>query len=185
VLHAPRATHRRRRGLTLIEVLIAVVVLVAALTAFIRSLTGTVQLGRANRESSLAMEGARRTIEELYAADFAQVFALYNSRTDDDPVPDAPGASFAVATLEAQEGDADGFVGEIRFPTVGAGPLLELREDIADDALGMPRDLDGANGIDAFEHSVDYRYLPVEVRVRWKGRSGEKELTLKTVLVDK
>jgi hypothetical protein len=166
-------------------VLIAVLVLVMALTAFTRSLTGTVQLSRSNRESSLAMEGARRAIEELYAADFAQVYALYNENPADDPPSGAPGPGFAVAALAPQSGDADGLVGEVRFPTAGSGPGLELREDGADAALGMPRDLDGDLAIDGADHAGDYRFLPVEVTVRWQGRSGAKQLALQTVLVNR
>ncbi len=173
----------RRSGFTLVEVLIAVLVLVAALSAFTRSMIGTIQLGRANRESAQAMEGARRAIERLYAAEFEQVYALFNTSSADDPPTGAPGSSFAVAGLPAQAGDADGIVGEVRFPTLDTGGALELREDVVDAVLDMPRDLNGDGGTDAFDHASDYRVLPVEVRVRWQGKGGEKELGLKTILV--
>jgi prepilin-type N-terminal cleavage/methylation domain-containing protein len=177
-----RAVHGRS-GFSLVEVLIAVLVLVMALSAFIRSLVGTVQLGRSNRESALAMEGARRAIEGLYAADFDEVYALYNSNAADDPPGDAPGPSFEVAALEPLASDADGMVGEVRFPTVGSGAGLKLREDVVDVGLGMPRDLNGDAAIDGLDHAGDYSFLPVEVAVRWQGRSGAKEITLKTLVV--
>ena len=178
-----RRTPNGRPGFSLVEVLIAVLVLVMALSAFVRSFVGTVQLGRSNRESAVAMEGARRAVEALYAADFSQVYALYNSDPGDDPPGGAPGPSFAVPSLAATAADADGMVGEVRFPTTGNGGGLELREDVVDAVLGMPRDLNADGAIDGLDHAGDYSLLPVEVTVRWQGRSGVKDLTLKTLVV--
>jgi type II secretory pathway pseudopilin PulG len=175
-------TPARRAGFSLVEVAVAVLVLVCALTAFTRSLVGTVQLGRANREAALATEGARAVIESFYAADFAQVFALHNATAADDPAAAAPGAAFDVAGLAPRDDDADGRVGAVRFPTVVAGGVEALREDVVDVDLGMPRDLDGDGAIDADDHAADYRVLPVEVRVAWQGRAGRKEIVLRTVV---
>jgi len=170
-----------RIGFTLIEVLVAVVVIVCALTAFTRSVVGTVQLGRANREAAIATEGARAVIESLYATDFEQVFAAYNATPADDP-PGAPGASFDVPGLEPRDGDPDGRVGSIAFPTVDVGGAQQLREDVVEPELGMPRDLNGDGAIDALDHAADYRVLPVEITVAWKGRAGDKQVTLRTLV---
>lgn len=171
-----------RSGFTLVEVLVAVLVLVCALTAFTRSLLGTVQLGRANRESALATEGARAVIESFYATEFDQVFALYNATTADDPIANAPGPDFDVDGLAPRDDDPDGRVGKVRFPTILVGGVEQLREDVVEPELGMPRDLDGDGVIDAGDRAADYRVLPVEVRVAWQGRSGPKEIVLRTVV---
>ena len=82
-------------------------------------------------------------------------------------------------------GDGDGLAGEIEFPTttIGGGPVQQLREDIVNEALGMPRDLNG-DGIDALDHAPsDYLALPTTILVRWVGANGNCELRLDLVLV--
>jgi prepilin-type N-terminal cleavage/methylation domain-containing protein len=177
-----RRPRDERSGFTLVEVLVAVFVLVCALTAFTRSLLGTVKLGRSNREAALATEGARAVIESFYAVEFGEVFARFNDTAADDPVPGAPGADFNVVGLDAQDGDFDGHVGRIAFPTVGVGAAIELREDVFVPELGMPRDLDGDGAIDGTDHAADYRFLPVEVRVAWRGRTGDQRIVLRTLV---
>jgi hypothetical protein len=69
------------------------------------------------------------------------------------------------------------------MPTqTGAGGALELREDVVDAGLGMPRDLNLDGVIDALDHSGDYRILPVRVLVEWTGMSGNRTHRLETVL---
>lgn len=177
-----RRPQSARTGFTLVEVLVAVLVLVCALTAFTRSLLGTVQLGRSNREAALATEGARGVIEAFYAADFEDVFALYNETAADDPIADTPGADFDVLGLAARDDDVDGRVGKVRFPTIDVGGVEVLCEDVNDAGLGMPRDLNGDDVVDADDRSGDYRILPVEVTVQWDGRSGLREVVLRTVV---
>jgi hypothetical protein len=57
-----------------------------------------------------------------------------------------------------------GFVGRVEFPTIES----QLREDVNDDSLTMPRDLNGDGVVDALDHSVDRILLPVKVTVEWK-----------------
>jgi hypothetical protein len=112
-------------------------------------------------------------IETLHGAPFPTIFVRYNSVTSDDPVgTTSPGANFAVRGLQAAPGDPDGFPGEIIFPTALVGTQLQLRENLPFTALGMPRDLDLKNGVDAANHAGDYKILPVRIRVRWSGANG-------------
>jgi hypothetical protein len=69
-------------------------------------------------------------------------------------------------------------VGEIVFP-LAAG---ELREDLDEPRMGMPRDLTGEGDIDNLDHSLDYRLLPVLVRLRWLGAGGHAKFELLTVI---
>jgi len=65
----------------------------------------------------------------------------------------------------------------------GAPPSVwQLREDLDLPDLGMPRDLNGDSMIDSANHAEDYILLPVQVRVRWNGAFGERELDLFTML---
>lgn len=171
-----------RSGMTLIEVLMALIVLLVAIGGMLGSISSFVVLGDAAREKSLAVLEAQRLLEEIRSEEFDQVLALYNSSAADDPpaVP-IPGDTFAVPGLNVQEGDPDGFVGRIIFPTNVATPT-ELHEDIVDPDFGFPRDLNGDGVIDAADHADDYAVLPVRIRVEWRGRSGNCSVELQTIL---
>lgn len=172
-----------RAGSTIVESAIALAVVVLALVGFSRAVISSVVTAEQQAEASLALEAARAVIETLQAATFEDVYALYNANQDDDPAG-APGPSFAVEGLRPLDDDADGLVGEILFPTAGTGGGLELREDVDDASLGMPRDLDGDGAIDSNDHSTDYALLPVLVRVRWRSSSGPARMELRTLLAD-
>jgi hypothetical protein len=170
-------------GLSLLDVTVAMALLTIALCGITGSIVASGGLEKTNRETALAEAGVRGMLEKLNGVPFASVFPLYDSTATDDPAgPGAPGANFAVAGLQAAPGDPDGQPGEIVFPTVGAGPTLQLREDVVVPELGMPRDLNGDGVIDALDHSADYRILPVQVRVRWVGARGVRVVTAETIL---
>jgi hypothetical protein len=171
-----------------VELLLVVSVLVVAFLALSQSLVASMALTRVNRESALATDALRQTVEVLQGVeDFGQVFALYNATSDDDPVPgSAPGAGFAVAGLEPVDGDPDGLVGEIVFPAVDGPAGLVLSEGMDLPALGMPRDLNGdGDDLDLLGPADEVRLLPVLVRVRWRGASGERMAEVRTLLADR
>jgi prepilin-type N-terminal cleavage/methylation domain-containing protein len=168
-----------RRGLTLLELTVALAMLVVGVSAVASGLLRVSMFVRAERERNLAFEASRNVLEALQAEDFATVFVGHNATNLDDPVGlVTPGAAFDVAGLDAQAGDVDGRGGSIEFP----GDGLRLLEDGFDRELGMPRDLGGADGVDFDDHALDYRVLPVIVRVRWRGASGDQEFLLAATL---
>ncbi|MEW6071027.1 MAG: hypothetical protein AB1726_00340 [Planctomycetota bacterium] len=172
--------------MTLIEIVVAFTVLVVAALAFTRVIVYSTSTTGVQREVSLAQEAARQTIEILQAESFAEVFARYNSDPEDDPgVPGtAPGDAIEVPELAAPAG-APGPVGRISFPTaVDALEGLQLRENVVDTALGMPRDLNGDGAVDGLDHSGDYALLPVRIRFEWRGKAGDSALEIKTLLAD-
>lgn len=178
-----------RAGFTLVEVAAAALLLLVAVSGLAGSVLAVVELGRANDEAALADAAARDTAEELANVPFAQIFARFNAEPADDPdgIGTAPGAAFDVRGLTPRAGDADGRVGRIVFPVDPADPGI-LREDVVDEDLGMPRDLNGDAGFssavfDALDHSGDYRLLPVTVRVEWTGVSGDQFLEIHQLLV--
>lgn len=178
---------KARDGFTLIELLLVMSVLMVALLLLSRSVGTAMRLTDVNRETALAADGAQQMIELLRGTeDFSQIFALYNDDPDDDPgLPgSAPGAGFAVDGLDPVDGDPDGLVGEIRFPSILGVGGLELHEDIFDDYLGMPRDLNGDGALDTMDHAGDYRLLPVSLTLRWKGVTGVRRLEIQTLLAD-
>jgi len=172
---------------TLVELLLVISVLLIAFLALSQSIVASMALTRVNRESALATDGIRHMVEVLQGGeDFEDLYQLYNGWNGDDPGPGpAPGSGFTVAGLEPVEGDSDGLVGEIVFPTVETSAGLELREDVEEPTLGMPRDLNGDGALDALDHAGDYRLLPVVVRLRWRGVSGERSAEVRTLIADR
>lgn len=163
-----RARARARRGTTLLDVTIAAAVLAIAITSLMSLIVASITLSRVNHETSIAHEAARRAIEELQGTDFSDIVAVWSANPN-----------FDVRGLTPQAADADGMVGAISFPTVAG----ELREDVVDAGLGMPRDLDGDGAIDAADHTGDYAVLPVRVRLSWRGVSGDRNVDLTTILM--
>ncbi|HKX46296.1 MAG TPA: hypothetical protein VJP77_06305 [Planctomycetota bacterium] len=175
---------RSAAGFSVIELAIVTTILAVALLGLSRSMLGSMTLTGVNRESAVARDGAREAVERLQGVeDFETVFARFNADLADDPALGAsPGPAFAVAGLDPVEGDPDGLVGEIVFPATEAG---ELREDLVLPELALPRDLNADGLVDTDDHAADYRLLPVLVRLRWEGRSGVRELEVRTLLADR
>ena len=169
---APARAAHPRAGFSLIEVAIGTVILTVAITGLLCVIVSYSRLVQTNRESAIAQQAAREMIEKLQDGTFSQVFALYDANAADDPAGagTAPGKDFVVKGLNAAPGDADGKVGEVIFPTVGNA----LREDVADADLSMPRDLNADGLTDAADHATNYRLLPVRIRLRWRGATGNR-----------
>lgn len=166
----------RRGGFSLLELLIAVSVFGVSMAAATAYQIASLALSRSNQDLAAATDAAQSVLESLRAEpEFQAIYVRYNEDPDDDPAgPAAPGNAFDVRGLEAALDDADGRVGEIVFP----GDGTRLRENGNDRALGMPRDLDLDDSIDGTDQSDDYRVLPVLVRVRWRGASGNMQVQL-------
>ena len=177
---------RSRSGLTLIELVVSLSILVTALLAFTRVIIASMQALRTDREVTLARQAARQVLETMQGENFAEIFARYNADPADDPggVDTAPGNRLQVFGLPPRPEDVDGMVGTIIFPTVEFAGAQVLREDTVDAALGMPRDLNGDGIVDGADRSGDYQILPVRVRFQWRGAVGNSSFEFKTVLID-
>lgn len=181
-----RRPGRRRAGLTLIELIVSLSILAMALLGFTRVVIAAMQALRTDREVTLARQAARQVLERMQGEEFAEIFALYNADPNDDPggAATGPGNWVQVFGLPPRPGAPAGAVGEILFPTQLVGGVPQLREDVVDAALGMPRDLNGDGIIDGADRSGDYQILPVRVRFQWRGASGNSSFEFKTVLMD-
>jgi len=175
-----RRGRARRAGFSLLEVAIGTVVLTMGISAVLSVIVKYSRMVRVNTESTIAQQAARQMLERMQETPFAQVFATYNTSTADDPggAGTAPGRNFVVNGLQPRANDADGRVGEILFPMNGS----QLREDVTDTALGMPRDLNGNGATDSLDHAADYVLLPVTITLRWRGASGNRTMTVRHLL---
>jgi len=178
-------TRHHRAAFSMLEVVIAIVVLLVAALGVSKAILSSGRAEQMTRESDRATQAARRVLESIQAEPFAEAFRRYNSIPGDDPggAGTAPGSNFTVAGLTAADNDADGFPGQVIFPSVTAAPGA-LREDAVDLALGVPRDLDGNGVIDAADHANDYLLLPVRVVVRWRSAAGPGVAELRTLIAN-
>jgi prepilin-type N-terminal cleavage/methylation domain-containing protein len=108
----PHAARRRRRGFTLLEILIASGVLAIVAVGSAAAIVTTPRLMRTADEATAVRSAVHGMVSEITGADFSTVNATYN------------GASFSVPGVTALEGDDDGQPGWIQIETVGAGAAL-------------------------------------------------------------
>ncbi len=148
-----------RQGFAIADAVVAMVLLTVAIGGLAGSVAFGLRLHRTNRETALAEEAAREILANLRQVPFPQIFETFSADPD-----------IAVEGLNPRPDDADGMVAELIFPTDAAG---ELSEQADMPALGCPRDLNGADGIDALPHSDDYIILPVMLRLEWRGAGGD------------
>jgi type II secretory pathway pseudopilin PulG len=166
----PSARRRlaHRLGFSLAELTVVMAIVTVTVLILGQTLAAATRLDPVAEESSIAAEGARTQLEQMRSHPFSELYRLYNDSPADDPggAGTAPGSHFSIKKLSPPT--ADGFVGHVIFPTAGG----QLREDVSDTGLSMPRDLNGDGLIDARDHAADALILPVRIRVEWAARTG-------------
>lgn len=178
-LRRPRAS-RAAAGMTLVEIMVALVVLTASVYLVSSTIASAATDRITKRQMGIAAEAARTKLEMMRAEAFKELFARYNETPLDDPAGPgtAAGPHFSVEGIPIAAGDADGFAGRIFLPAPGPA----LYENAANEPLGLPRDLNGDVGIDANDHALDYFVLPVTVRVEWSSPLGKRKVELNTLM---
>ena len=180
----------RQRGLSLLEVVIAGPIVAIALGMFVQMLGAGVNLRSVVREEWIASAAAQDAVERMRNEEFRDVARLFNMDPLDDPggPGTGPGPRFFVRGLQQTVPGADGLVGEILLPITNAGtevaPDCVVREDLVNDDLGTPRDLNGDCVVDGLNHNDDYTLMPVIVRLRWQGKHGARQFELYTSLAE-
>lgn len=173
-----------RTGLSLVEVMVSVMIVTVATYILTSTVMASVMNASYKRERAAAAEALSNMVEEIRARPAAEVFALYNSVSTDDPY--GPGTGFGhrfdIPGLDPQLGSKGEAlpVGEILLPGRGAW----LDESLSQPEFGLPRDLDGSMFIEAGDCSDRYILLPLIVRARWNGRLGDRQMEIATVVVD-
>jgi len=193
------STERSQAGFTLLELMIAVVVIVVAFFGLLLSLHYGSVLNETARQLQAAHEGARRALEAVRAYEFEFIYHCFNADINDDPngpgtaqaslfpLDTAPndniGSNFVVAELQIRATDPDGVVGAILFPEASDTGTIVLSEQNQDPFLGPARDLNGNGTTNDLNVSVDYVLLPVTVLVQWRGMfDDDREVRMDTVL---
>lgn len=177
-----------RGGFALIEAAIAFPIMLIALMMLVQMLTSGMRLRTSGSESWAASIAAQSVLESMRNEDLRSIVALFNSDPLDDPSGPgtAPGNRFVVTGLTPRNGAPRGTIGEIFLPLVNTGsevaPVLEVREDMVDPSLGLPRDLNGDAVIDGLDHRADFTILPVAIELRWTCAGRSRLLRIHTLL---
>lgn len=170
--------------MTLIEVMVAILVLTVAVFILSSTVTASVSHSIVKAEKTLAVEAAMSTIERLRALPQQDVFALYNTTPADDPygAGSGPGDTFDVEGLSPQPNGLGGFrpIGRVMLPGNGAA----LDESLVQPEFGLPRDLDGNLAIESGDCANRYIVLPITVRIEWQSRLGPRTFEMATMLSD-
>ncbi len=173
-----------RRGITLIEVTISILILTVAAYMLTSTISASLSHTITKREQALAVEAAMNAMESMRATPFLDLFQSYNEAPGDDPLGagTAPGAIFDVPGLDPviEPGGEARPIGRIILPELNG----QLREDLDLPALGLPRDLSGDLVIDSQDHTGDYLVMPAVVRIEWRGRLGPRRFEMSTMFVD-
>ena len=163
-----------RAGFTLLEVMLACVLMSIAVLALMALIPTTTQLTETTEESNLAMQASHQISEAIrqYAdKDFAYVWKAYNSDPSDDPngAGTALGNTFSIPGLTATSESVGGMVGSITFFTD------ETLNTATSNKAGLPKDLNGDGDdadVDVVTVAPTYALLPYEIAVDWKDHAG-------------
>lgn len=163
-------------GMSIIEVAVTMALFGLSALGVLGVMSYSARLNALNKETAAATQAARSVIEQMRGRTGRNVVRDFNSDPNDDVagVGLAPGDSFIVDGL-GMEGDA---IGTVVLPLVAGA----VREDVTNAALGLPRDLNGDNALDADDRKDDFIILPVIVRVEWTGVAGDRTLEFHTLL---
>lgn len=192
-----------RRGLTLVEVVVALALLALVVAGFASLTSSSLQQTSRSRPAMIAQQTAERVIEHMRADSKNAAFSAWWTSTTKTNIggknwatgnfPDStPGEFLAAWTNAAGTGLLDRKV--VSYPS-DANAFLRVRflnesEYAALWGLASPVDLDppfdDATDIDAgaTDPTAAYSMLPVLVEVRWRDEGGERRYQLKTVLMD-
>jgi type II secretory pathway pseudopilin PulG len=173
--------------MTLIELVLVLGILAMAFGMLTSTFVASARQRHINRETALAVEAARDIFERMRNEEFDQIYALFNADAEDDPDGEgsAPGNLFDVAELSLAPGSERPAVGEVVLPSIQTeAGAWQLREDFADQALGLPRDLNGDSIVDDQAHDADYMLLPVRVELEWEGTYGPRQMSVTALMAD-
>lgn len=181
----PPAAGNRTGAFTLVEVLVATTVVMFALSMFVQVVLEVTRAREVAQGDARVGRTATSTVEMRHGQDFFELYALFNEDPSDDPdgPGSAPGAVLRVDGVRPLPGQVA--AGRVRFPELPDPDdpgRMQLREDVVDRALGMPRDLDLDGLIDSEDHADDYVILPFALEFRWQTRAGPRSFRMFSML---
>jgi Tfp pilus assembly protein PilV len=190
----PRA-RRHDRGISLVEVLIATVILAVAIFGHAASVLAAHRLNKTTEDSGIAALTLGRFVERLRADPdwpglYARLRAISTESTGDTTLSKLGADSSLTcypATTYYSDFTVPAALGTTRFlvqvPSTTVSGVPALRESASAPRYGLPYDMNGDGAVDANSRNTDYVKLPVVVRIRWSRANGEaREIVLATWL---
>ncbi len=162
-----------RGGFTLIEAVVVMSILLMGLLALTSTSVSVHALRESDRERRLANNALDSIVEDVKRIAYDQVGSEPNwsqNLVNSFSPGGNPGPGFEVNGLTPRAGEP--FVVTVTIPVDETMTDQELAV-----TLGMPRDLDNDGLVDNANVVGTATVLPVIVRVRWTGSSGDRELT--------
>jgi hypothetical protein len=170
--------------MALIEILIAGTVLVIASLGLAASVSSGHRLAVSLDERGLATETLQRLVERLRAdPDWDGLYARLVARTResdgdtalarldvDTSLPTFPLSAYYSDLVSPSSLGA--VTALVQVPVTAVGGVGALRESATAPRYGLPHDLNGDGTVDAASRALDYRSIPVVVRIRWQ-RAGQ------------
>jgi prepilin-type N-terminal cleavage/methylation domain-containing protein len=181
-----------RRGMTLVEVMIALAVLSVGILAIVSAIISSMTTIDHNREETLALNACKQKIAEMEDATFNNLFGDYNIQPS-GAVSSNGKNPFTVTSLPNAVGVVifpvgnDGKLSETALTTTISGESVSIvnmgggKVDINGNNTPTTAGVGGETGISGTPGA--YSALPVRVRVRWTGVTGAKEVNYNTVLI--
>ena len=163
---------RTAAGFTLVELMVALLVLLLAVLACLFGLGASVRDVSSTKQAYVALTAAAGKVEEMKGKVFEDLYTLYG--------PGSAGQSFPVTYEE------DGRTYTLKPSAGGNAGSVELcvNETAIPAGLGWvgAYDLNGDGDATDADVKADYKILPVIVRVVWRDAEGQRREEIKTVL---
>lgn len=171
---------RRDRGMTLLEIVVAIGILAIGLVGLVSVIVHTTRHNATMRENLIAMRAAEKQIEEMQNTSFDLVFSTFNAPAK---------KTFDVTGLKSPIPSTK--VGSIKFPTDAGGTQLLETATGAVMGGGSNLDLNGNGSIDAGNIAnlagtpATYGVLPVEIELQWRGVQGKRLMSYRHIILRK
>jgi type II secretory pathway pseudopilin PulG len=161
-------------GMTMVELMIVMVILVVALLGFVFGLGVTVQDVSASKQSYVALNAARSKIEEMKGQRFRSLYTDFGPGSGSDSFVVTYEEEGKTFTLESPSG---GDAGQITF-------CVDETAISGDYGWVSTYDLNGDGDSTDADVSLNYKLLPVVIRVSWVDVYGSRDIEVKTILFD-
>jgi type II secretory pathway pseudopilin PulG len=183
---------RTEGGFTLLQVMVALVVLAIGVMGLLSAATEGMRMAQGSKETQIAIAAARKKIEEIRAfgstaTNFSTVYTTYNNQAfrvfldrNGNGVFDTTGNPLTtdLDLLPLQAGDtAQGLVTFLSEPQAFTewGPTLPAA------FCDLNADGDGTDNADGSPHGTPFAYA-IKVQIRWQSDFGPRQIDVPTMI---